>query len=150
MPRLSARTVASLCRRVPAARALASRSQRSGADDVRGLERRELVGADADLGEDLDVVLAEQRRAPADPAGVLGEPERHAGEELAADDGMVDFLVEAAMLELRVAEREPGIAGRGRGHAVCEEQRRGFVGVARRRTTPEAVVEEVVLRAPTA
>src|SRR5262249_23122696 len=87
-------------------------------------------GADAELGEDLAVVLAEERRAAGDPPGRLLEAVRSTGvADAAADLGVLDPGREAARAEVLGLERLLPRVHDAHGHATAlrseEEVSRG-------------------------
>src|SRR5215207_2756776 len=81
---------------------MSSQSQGNRADLVVGFEGGDLLRGEAEVGEDLVVVLPEHRRRGAEPAVDARVAERQGRMRLHADDRVVELLVVPAGDELRV------------------------------------------------
>src|SRR5882757_3128563 len=101
---------------------MGSQSQGGRADLVIGFEGGDLLCGEAEVGEDLVVVLAEHRGRRVEPAVDAGVAERQRGVGPHADDGVVEVLVVVASDELRVLRREPAVVDRRGGDACTHEQ----------------------------
>src|SRR6476646_8415987 len=81
---------------------MCSQSQGNRADLGIGCEGGDLLGGEAEVGEDLVVVLPEHRRRGAQPPVDAGVAERHRRMRLHAEDRRGELLVVPASDELRV------------------------------------------------
>src|SRR3954447_11889439 len=101
---------------------MCSQSKWCRADEMVGFELRDLGVGEAEIAEDLVVVLAEHRRRRAQPVVDARVPERDRRMALHAHDGMVEVFVVPTGDELRVLRCPAGVVrGRG-GNTRADEQ----------------------------
>ena len=118
------------------------------ADEAGVAEGGAGVGVEAELGEDLVVVLTEGRRRARHPAVDGVEPERERGELDGAGHRVLLDLEEPAVAKLRVVHDFAGADHLTDGHAARPQRVDHFLHPARPAPRGELAVDPVVRGAP--